>query len=439
MAKKVYAGLVGYGTVGSGTAEILLKNKQDVFEKTGIELVLKTVADIKIDKTKLDDILTLCENVTNSADDILNDPEIDIVIELVGGYTFAKELILKALKAKKHVVTANKALLALYGAEIFKVADENGVSIGFEGAVGGGIPLIGVLKEDLVGNNINEIFGIINGTANYILSSMEAEGKEFSEVLKAAQEKGYAEADPTFDIEGIDTAHKITILASIGFKTLIPFDKVYTEGISNIKKVDIEFAKRLNCKIKLLAIARKKDDYIEVRVHPTMLPKSEMMAQVNGVFNAVEFVGDMVDKTMYYGRGAGGRPTGSAVVSDVVSIARDIAIGGVGRVPVLGFAKAYDYYYPIRDIKDVKSKFYLRFSVVDEPGTLAKIAGILGDHGISISQAIQPDERAPGEVVSMVFMTHKTVTRNIMTAIEEIDNLDCVKDKTVAIRVKELV
>lgn len=268
---------------------------------------------------------------------------------------------------------------------------------------------------------------------------MESEGKkEFSEVLQAAQDKGYAEADPTFDIEGIDTAHKIAILASIGFKTLIPFDKIYIEGISNIKKVDIEFAKRLNCKIKLLAIAKKKDDYIEVRVHPTMLPKSEMMAQVNGVFNAVEFVGDMVDKTMYYGRGAGGKPTGSAVVSDVVSIARDIAIGGVGRVPVRkkGFAKAYDYYYPIRDIKDVKSKFYLRFSVLDEPGTLAKIAGKLGDHGISISQAIQPDERAPGEVVTMVFMTHKTVTRNIMTAIEEIDSFECVKDKTVAIRLE---
>ncbi|MGE4317997.1 MAG: homoserine dehydrogenase [Deferribacterales bacterium] len=439
MAKKVYAGLVGYGTVGSGTAEILLKHKQDIFEKTGFEICLKTVADIKIDTTKLDDILALCPNITKNADDIINDPEIDIVIELVGGYTFAKELILKALKAKKHVVTANKALLALHGAEIYQAADENGVSIGFEGAVGGGIPLIGVLKEDLVGNNINEVFGIINGTANYILSAMESEGKEFSEVLKAAQEKGYAEADPTFDIEGIDTAHKITILASIGFKTLIPFDKVYTEGISNIKQVDIEFAKRLNCKIKLLAIARKRDEYIEVRVHPTMLPKSEMMAQVNGVFNAVEFVGDMVDKTMYYGRGAGGRPTGSAVVSDVVSIARDIAIGGVGRVPLLGFAGKYDYYFPIRDIKDVKSKFYLRFSVLDEPGTLAKIAGILGEHGISISQAIQPDERAPGEVVSMVFMTHKAVTRDIMTAIAEIDGLDCVKDKTVAIRVKEIV
>ncbi len=439
MAKKVYAGLVGYGTVGSGTAEILLKHKQDLFEKTGFEICLKTVADIKIDTTKLDDILSLCQNVTKNADDIINDPEIDIVIELVGGYTFAKELILKALKAKKHVVTANKALLAIHGAEIYKAADENGVSIGFEGAVGGGIPLIGVLKEDLVGNNISEVFGIINGTANYILSAMEAEGKEFSEVLKAAQEKGYAEADPTFDIEGIDTAHKITILASIGFKTLIPFDKVYTEGISDIKQVDIEFAKRLNCKIKLLAIARKRDEYIEVRVHPTMLPKSEMMAQVNGVFNAVEFIGDMVDKTMYYGRGAGGRPTGSAVVSDVVSIARDIAIGGVGRVPVLGFAGEYDYHYPIRDIKDVRSKFYLRFSVLDEPGTLAKIAGILGEHGISISQAIQPDERAPGEVVSMVFMTHKAVTRDIMTAIGEIDGLDCVKDKTVAIRVKEIV
>jgi len=439
MSKKVNVGLIGYGTVGKGTAEILVHNKQDIFEKTGIDITLKTVADLKIDKTRLDETLSLCETVTNNADDIINDPEIDIVLELVGGYGFAKEIILKALKAKKNVVTANKALLALHGAEIFKAAQDNGVTIGFEGAVGGGIPLIGVLKEDLVGNNIKEIFGIINGTANYILSSMEAEGKEFSEALKAAQEKGYAEADPTFDIEGIDAAHKIAILASIGFKTLIPFDKVYIEGISNIKKVDIEFAKRLNCKIKLLAIAKKLDDCIEVRVHPTMLPNAEMMAQVSGVFNAVEFVGDNVDKTMYYGRGAGGKPTGSAVTADVVSIARDIVGGCTERVPVLGFAKEYDYYCPIRNIKDVKSKFYLRFSVLDEPGTLAKIAGILGKYNISISQAIQPDNRAPGEVVTMVFMTHKTVANNIMNAIEEIDASDCVSDKTVAIRVKELV
>lgn len=439
MSKKVNAGLIGYGTVGKGTAEILLKNKQDIFEKTGIDICLKTIADLKIDKTKLDDTLELCQVVTNNAEDIINDPEIDIVIELVGGYTFAKDIMLKALNAKKHVVTANKALLAIHGEEIFRAAQANNVTIGFEGAVGGGIPLIGVLKEDLVGNNIKEIFGIINGTANYILSSMEAEGKEFSEVLKAAQEKGYAEADPTFDIEGIDAAHKIAILASIGFKTLIPFDKIYIEGISSIKKVDIEFAKKLNCKIKLLAIAKKHDDCIEVRVHPTILPNAEMMAQVSGVFNAVEFVGDSVDKTMYYGRGAGGKPTGSAVTADVVSIARDIAGGCAERVPVLGFTRDFDYYYPIRDIKDIKSKFYLRFTVLDEPGTLAKIAGILGKYGISISQAIQPDDRAPGAVVTMVFMTHKTVANNIMKAIAEIDSEDCVSDKTVAIRVKELV
>lgn len=438
MIKKVCVGLIGYGTVGRGTAEILLKKQKELFEKTGIEIVLKTIADIKIDKNNLDDVLELCENVTNNAEDIFNDPEIKIVVELIGGYTIAKDFILKALNAKKNVVTANKALLALYGTELYQAAQKNGVTIGFEGAVGGGIPLIRVLKEDLAGNSIKEIFGIINGTANYILTAMEAEGKEFSEVLKEAQNKGYAEADPTFDIEGTDTAHKIAILASIGFNTLIPFEKVFVEGISDIKQVDIEFAQRLKCKIKLLAVAKKHEDDIEVRVHPTMIPKSELMAQVDGVFNAVEFIGDMVDKTMHYGRGAGSKPTGSAVTGDIISIAREIAAGCVNRVPVLGFAKEQTYYYPIKDIKDIKSKFYLRFSVVDEPGTLAFIAGVLGKYGISISQAIQPDDRAPGESVNMVFMTHKTLARKVFNAIDEIDNSEVVRDKTVAIRVKEL-
>lgn len=438
MIKKVCVGLIGYGTVGRGTAEILLKKQKALFEKTGIEICLKTIADIKIDKSNLDDTLKLCEVVSTDANDIINDPEIQIVVELIGGYTIAKDFILKALNAKKHVVTANKALLALYGTELYQAAQKNNVTIGFEGAVGGGIPLIRVLKEDLAGNCIKEIFGIINGTANYILTAMEAEGKEFSDVLKVAQDKGYAEADPSFDIEGTDTAHKIAILASIAFNTLIPFEKVYVEGISNIKQVDIDFARKLNCKIKLLAVAKKHEDDIEVRVHPTMIPKSELMAQVDGVFNAVEFIGDMVDKTMHYGRGAGSNPTGSAVTGDIIAIAREIASGSVNRVPVLGFAKEHTYYYPIKDIKDIKSKFYLRFSVVDEPGTLAVIAGVLGKYGISISQAIQPDDRAPGESVNMVFMTHKTLARKVFNAIDEIDNSEVVRDKTVAIRVKEL-
>lgn len=438
MAKKVNVGLIGYGTVGKGTAEVLLKNKEIIFENTGINVILKTVADLAIDTKNPDELIKKCK-VTNDAMDIINDPEIDIVVELIGGYTVAKDFILKALNSKKHVVSANKALFALHGTELYQAADYNNVNICFEGAVGGGIPIIRVLKEDLAGNNIKEIFGIINGTANYILSRMEKEGKEFEDVLKIAQEKGYAEADPTFDIEGIDTAHKIAILASIGFNTLIPFEKIYVEGISSIKQMDIEFAKKLDCRIKLLAIAKKHEDDIEVRVHPTMVPDVELMAQVDGVFNAVEIVGDMVDKTMHYGRGAGGRPTGSAVVGDVISLARDIAAGCAKRTPILGFKKEYTYYYPIKDIKDIMSAFYLRFSVVDEPGTLATIAGILAKYGISISEAMQPDERDPGEAVSMVFMTHKTIGRKIFAALEEIDKCDVVRDKTVAIRVKELV
>lgn len=437
MAKRVNVGLIGYGTVGRGTAEVLITNKDIIFENTGIDICLKTVADLAIDTGNPDTLIKSC-TVTNSADDILNDPEIDIVIELIGGYTYAKDFIIKALNNKKHVVSANKALFAMHGTEIYQAADMNNASVCFEGAVGGGIPIVRVLKEDLAANNIKEIFGIINGTANYILTKMEKEGKEFEEVLKSAQDKGYAEADPTFDIEGTDSAHKIAILASMGFNTLIPFEKIYVEGISSIKQIDIEFAKKLDCKIKLMAIAKKHENDIEVRVHPTMVPDVELIAQVDGVFNAVEIVGDMVDKTMHYGRGAGGRPTGSAVAGDVISLARDIAAGCTKRTPVLGFKKEYTYYYPIKDIKDIMSAFYLRFSVVDEPGTLATIAGILAKYGISISEAIQPDERDPGEAVTMVFMTHKSMGRKIFAAIDEIDKSEVVRDKTVAIRVKEL-
>lgn len=439
MADKVNVGLIGYGTVGKGTAEVLINNKSTIFENTGIDVCLKTVADLAIDTTNPDEILKQCEVVTNNADDIINDPDIHIVVELIGGYTHAKDFIIKAVNAKKHVVSANKALFAMHGTELYQAAEMNNVSILFEGAVGGGIPVLRVIKEDLAGNNIKEVFGIINGTANYILSKMEKEGKEFADVLKTAQELGYAEADPTFDIEGVDAAHKIAILASMGFNTLIPFEKIYVEGITSITQTDIEFARKLDCKIKLLAIAKRHEDDIEVRVHPTMVPDRELMAQVDGVFNAVEIISDMADKTMHYGRGAGGKPTGSAVVGDVIGLARDIAAGCAKRTPILGFKKDYTYYYPVKDIKDIQSAFYLRFSVVDEPGSMAMIAGVLAKYGISISEAIQTDKNAPGEAVSMVFMTHKTITRKIFDAIAEIDRSDVIKDKTMAIRVKELV
>ncbi|WP_022849958.1 homoserine dehydrogenase [Limisalsivibrio acetivorans] len=438
MAKQVNVGIIGYGTVGQGTLKNLFSNTNSIAVKTGLDITVKTVADLKIEEFTSDELLEKVPVKTTNGMDVINDPEIDIVVELIGGYNVAREFILAAINNRKHVVTANKALLAVHGAELFKAAQDNGVNIGFEAAVAGGIPIIRVLKEDLAANRILEISGIINGTANYILTRMETEGKEFHEVLADAQELGYAEADPTFDVEGQDTAHKIALLASIGFATLVPFEKIYVEGITSIKQVDIQFAKKLGCKIKLLAIAKRHDDDIEVRVHPTIIPETELLAQVGDVFNAVQVKGNMVGDTMHYGRGAGGEPTGSAVAGDIISIARDVAAGGDKRVPVLGFTKEYTYYFPLRDIKEIESSFYLRFSAVDQPGSMAEIAGILSKYGISISQAIQSTPQNTGEVVPLVFMTHLTEGSKVMNAVEEINNLGVVRDKTVVIRVEGL-
>ncbi|MEF3254736.1 MAG: homoserine dehydrogenase [Deferribacterales bacterium] len=433
--KRINVGIVGYGTVGKGTADVLIKNANTLKEKTGLDICLKSVADLRID-TINDDILPYIPNKFKDASDIINDPEIDIVVELIGGYNAAKDIILKALDNGKHVVTANKALLAVHGTDLFKKAEEKSLQLCFEGSVAGGIPIIKVIKEDLVANNIKEIYGIINGTANYILTKMEKENKEFEDVLKDAQALGYAEADPTFDIEGIDTAHKITILSSIAFNTIVPFDKVFVEGISNIKQVDIEFAKKLNCKIKLLAIAKKHENDIEVRVHPTMIPERYILSKVDDVFNAIYIVSDKLDRTIHYGRGAGSLPTGSAVVSDIVSIARDINCGCVKRVPILGFSKEYRTYFPVKNIDDIRSSFYLRFLALDKPGVLSKIAGVLGKYNISISAAIQPGACSPDNVVPLVFMTHETIGRAVSNAVKEIDSMDYVKSKTVVIRVE---
>jgi homoserine dehydrogenase len=433
-SKQINIGIIGYGTVGKGTVQVLTDNAETIRENTGVELRIKTVADLILPDDKY---LKNISIKTKDAYDIINDGEIDIVVELIGGYEPAKTFILNALKAGKHVVTANKALLALHGKELFIAAKENKVMLCFEGSVGGGIPIIRVMKEDLAANNILEIYGIINGTANYILTKMEKEKKEFHEVLKEAQKLGYAEADPTFDVEGQDTAHKITLLASIAFNTLVPYENVFVEGISKIKQVDIEYARKLGCKIKLLAIAKKYEDDIDVRVHPTIIPDRYILSKVEDVFNAIYLVSDKVDRTIHYGRGAGSLPTGSAVAGDIIGIARDLVAGCSKRTPVLGFVNEYRSYYPVRNINDIKSSFYLRFTAVDKPGVMSSIAGVLGKYNISISSAIQSvDKEAEGDIVPLVFMTHKTIGKSVMDAVKEIDKMDIVREKTVVIRVE---
>lgn len=435
MDKVVNVGIIGYGVVGKGTVAALIDNFNTVKRKTGINIVVKGVADITIDK-KHDEYLSKIEIITKDAMDLITNKDIHIIVELVGGYTFAKDFVIKALENKKHVVTANKALLATYGKEIFPLAKKMGVDIGFEASVGGGIPIIRVIKEDLAVNNILEIYSIINGTANYILTKMTEEGKEFADVLKDAQKQGYAEADPTFDIEGIDSAHKLSILSSIAFSTMVDMDKVFVEGISNIKPIDIAIAKEFGCVIKLLAIAKRHDKNIEVRVHPTMIPVTNTLAQVNGVFNAVYLKSDRTGPTLHYGQGAGSVPTGAAVAGDIINIARNIASDIDVRVPVLGYVEQEENINVI-DIKDIHSSFYMRLMVEDTPGVLAQVGLILANNGISVSSALQRESSLEcGGCVPLVFMTHEVMGSQIIDAVKEIDTKSFIKEKTVIIRVE---
>ncbi len=435
MDKVVNVGIIGYGVVGKGTVAALMDNYETVKRKTGIDIVVKGVADITIDK-KQDEYLSKIDIVTKDAMDLITNKDIHIIVELVGGYTFAKDFVIKALENKKHVVTANKALLATYGKEIFPLAKKMGVDIGFEASVGGGIPIIRVMKEDLAVNNILEIYSIINGTANYILTKMTEEGKEFADVLKDAQKQGYAEADPTFDIEGIDSAHKLSILSSIAFSTMVDMDKVFVEGISNIKPIDIAIAKEFGCVIKLLAIAKRHGNDIEVRVHPTMIPFTNTLAQVNGVFNAVYLKSDRTGPTLHYGQGAGSVPTGAAVAGDIINIARNIASNINVRVPVLGYEKQEEN-INIIDIKDIHSSFYMRLMVEDTPGVLAQVGLILANNGISVSSALQRESSVEcSGCVPLVFMTHEVVGSQIINAVKEIDAKPFIKEKTVIIRVE---
>jgi homoserine dehydrogenase len=426
----INVGIIGFGTVGTGTVRILLENKDVLKERLGFEINLRKIAvrDIGRDRG-----IKVPEGVlTTDVDAVLNDPHIDIVVEVIGGIRPAKDFILKAINNGKHVVTANKALLATDGNEIFTAAQEAGIEIGFEASVAGGIPIIKVIREGLVANRIKAVYGIINGTSNYILTKMTDENVEFSVALKEAQDLGYAEADPTLDIEGIDSAHKLAILAYLSYGIPIPYKNIYTEGISKISSQDIDFASELGYKVKLLAIAKEKDNEVELRVHPTMIPKDYLISKVDGPFNAVYVEGDATGSTLYYGRGAGAMPTGSAVVSDIVDIARDIKKNATGRIPVM--------VKTIRDVRikkidDVISMYYFRFSALDKPGVLSKISGILGNYNISIASVIQKGRRV-GEAVPLVVLTHEAKEKDVRQAIEEIDHLPVVMNKTVFIRVE---
>jgi len=428
---RISVGLIGFGTVGSGLAKNLLSQRQRLQQKVGIPIELSRVADINITKLppEYEDVM-----LSADANDIFNDPEIDIVVELIGGIEPAKSFMLEAIRRGKHVITANKALLSMHSKEIFEAAVDNNVEVGFEASVGGGIPVIKALKEGLTANRIEVIRGIMNGTANYILTMMTEHGTPFAEVLKDAQEKGFAEADPTYDVEGIDTAHKLAILMTIAYGQHVHLDDISVEGISSIKPMDIDFAKEFGYRIKLLAISRNHGTHVEARVHPTMVPESSMLANINGSFNAIQFTGDTVGDTLFYGHGAGMMPTGSAVAADVVDIGRNIISSAINRVPPLSYLPDKFTAPSITPMGDLTCPYYFRVTVLDEPGVLSAISGILGKYGISIKSVIQKGEK-PGKPVHVVLRVHIALEASVQKAVEEIDALDFCTEPTVKIRV----
>jgi homoserine dehydrogenase len=432
--KKIYAGLIGFGNIGTGVVRLLDMNRGLIEDRLGASIVLKKIADIDIETPRDADVDRSI--LTADAADILKDPEISIVIELVGGYQPALSFMLEAIKTKKHVVTANKALLATYGDEVFREAEREDVDIGFEASVGGTIPVIKALKECLVANRIKSVLGIMNGTSNYILTKMSDEGQAFAEVLKEAQRLGFAEADPTFDIEGIDTAHKLAIVLSLSYGKKVEIDSICREGISGIAQKDIEFAKELGYKIKLLAIARERGEEVEARIHPTMIPFNHLLANVNGNFNAFHFVGDASDSVFLYGQGSGMMPTASAVVSDLIDIARNILKGISRRVPARARSEETMEDIRLMPMEEIVTKYYFRFSAVDRPGVLSNISGVLGANDISIAAVIQKGRRLDG-AVPIVMTTHESREKNVSKALKEIDRLDVVKDKTVLIRIED--
>lgn len=429
----INVGLIGFGTIGAGVVNVLQDNGAVICERLGMQIKLKRIVDLDIE-SKREATPNADVKLSTDVNDILNDPDIDIVVELIGGYEPAKTFVLKALENGKRVVTANKALLAVHGKEIFTRASDSQTDIAFEASVGGGIPIIKALKEGLAANHLESIDAIINGTANFILSEMTEKGEDFAPVLKLAQEKGYAEADPTFDIEGVDSAHKLAIMTSLAFGAEISLDDIYTEGISRITKLDIEYALEMGYKVKLLAVAKESDGEIEARVNPAMIPKKSMLANVDDVYNAVYVNGDAIGPTMYYGQGAGMMATASAVVGDVIDMARDILNETTGRTPPLSFLNLKPL--KLKDIGDVISKYYLRFSVADRPGVLAEIAGKLGEANIGIASVLQKD-RHEIHAVPVVIITHEAQEENVRAALKAIDEMEVTMGETMVIRIED--
>ncbi|HVO25149.1 MAG TPA: homoserine dehydrogenase [Candidatus Margulisiibacteriota bacterium] len=434
MAREVRVGLIGFGTIGTGVVKLLQRNQAQIRTRLGARLTLARIADIdlrtdrgvKVDRRIL----------TNDAAALLDDPSIDIVIELMGGYEPARRFVLRAIANGKSVVTANKALLAVHGAEIFRAVEKAGVDVGYEASVGGGIPIIRTLKEGLAADRNRAIYGIVNGTSNYILSTMTQQGGEFDVVLKEAQRQGLAEANPTYDVDGIDAAHKLTLLIQLAFGTRVRCKDIPVEGMRHVTQLDINFAREFGYVVKLLAIAKQDGNGIEARVHPTMVPRQHLLADVSGAYNAIAVQGEALGASMYFGLGAGMMPTATAVVADLMDVARNLLGSSRGRVAPLGYPLAQQRRVALKSIDDLVTEYYLRFMVVDRPGVLAKISGILGMHDISIASVIQK-EREHGASVPIVIRTHQALERNLRKALKAIDRLAAVRAKSVLIRIED--
>ena len=434
--KPVKVGLLGIGTVGAGTFAVLKRNQEEIMRRAGRGIEIAMVADLNVERARE---LTNGEvEVVSDANLVVNHPDIDIVIELIGGYGIAKDLVLKAIANGKHVVTANKALLATHGNELFKAAQDKGVMIAFEAAVAGGIPIIKALREGLTANRIQWIAGIINGTTNFILSEMRDKGLDFATALKDAQRLGYAEADPTFDIEGIDAAHKATIMAAIAFGMPVQFERAYVEGITKLQATDIRYAEQLGYRIKLLGITKRTPHGIELRVHPTLIPSSRLIANVEGAMNAVLVQGDAVGATLYYGKGAGAEPTASAVIADLVDITRLATADPGHRVPHLAFQPDAMSDTPILPMSEITTSYYLRMHVADKLGVLADVTRILADATISIDAMLQKEPAEGEQQTDIIMLTHQTQEKNVDAAIARIEALPTVVGKVTRIRLEEL-
>ncbi len=432
--QQINVGIIGFGTVGAGTVEVLLKNRDVISSRVGSDIIVKKIADLDLDSDR--GIPIESGLLTREAMEVIEDPDIHVVVELMGGIDQAKEYILKAMENGKHVVTANKALLAEFGEEIYQAAEDHGVSIAFEASVGGGIPVIRSFREGLSANRIQTIMGILNGTSNYILTRMTERELPYDEAVQEAIKLGYAEDPPTLDVDGTDAAHKLAILVSIAFGLPISFNRIYRQGIDKLTPEDILFAREFGYCIKLLAVARYQEGKVAARVHPCMVPLDHIMASVNGVYNAIYVEGDFVGPNLYYGLGAGRRPSGSAVVSDIIYLARQIRKGVNKLIPPLAHARPQDDAVSIQPIDELKTAYYFRFAAVDKPGVLSKISGVLGDHQISIASVIQKGREEKGSV-PVVMLTHEAQESNVTKALSLMENLDVLTDETIMIRVAE--